>query len=233
MKYYLLFLTLLPLNSFARCFSDIYSVGINVDSFAFSSQNNQGKVEVASDYAFGLKAGRIIFCPKNKIEFNPYFKLRVFQTKKSQQKTDLADIDTNNTLLSGGMDFRWEIKPRFELVGDGELREEYFLRNNNNRLVNDDYLNLKLAMGLRYSLIRNKDNDYNIIVKYGQLLALTKKDQVNNGDIYEIDLEYFKRMTKNYSIRADLYFARFEQRINELKTERIELGARFNYIFRY
>jgi hypothetical protein len=56
---------------------------------------------------------------------------------------------------------------------------------------------------------------------------------VDLGNVYEIDLEYFKRMAKDYSIRADLYFSSYDQNISELKTTRTELGFRINYIFRY
>jgi len=218
-------------QALAKCIKGIYSAGLSSDSLVFETSQGTNKVEVASEYGLGAKLGTVVYCPQNKLEFTPYLRARLFQFKNS--KTATLDIDETNLILSTGLDTRLVKSKKYEWIGDSELREEYYLTPKNDVLSNDTYLNLKLALGVRYTLSQDSRADYNVIFKYGALIPVTERDRVDMGNLYEIDLEYFKRMAKDYSIRADLYFSNYDQKISELNTTRTELGFRINYIFRY
>lgn len=218
-------------SAYAKCLTDIYSVGASGDSLAFESQRNGENVKIASDYGLGFKIGQIIFCPKEKLELNPYIRGRFFQF--AQNTNPAIDIERSNFLLSLGLDTRLMRTKSFEWLADIEMRQEYYLTELDGKAVNDKYLNLKMALGLRATLFSDAKADYNIVLKYGGLIPISDRGAVSTGSVYEIDLEYFKRMAKNYSIRADLYFSELNQSISDIGTQRLELGARLNYIFRY
>jgi len=230
---FILLLTLLTTPSFAKCISDIYSVGVSVDSFIFASKRATGKVEVASDYGLGTKLGKVIFCQLQNIEYNPYIRTRYFQLGEARKKPNLGGIDEDKWLMSTGLDLRWIKGRRFEWLMDLEFREEFVLLESNGELKNEDYINLKLALGLRYTVFRSSKADYNFVFKYGGFKPLTETENVKGGDVMEIDLEYFKRMAKDYSIRADIYISTYNQKVDDFEASRLEAGARFNYIFRY
>ncbi len=228
----LILLLILPFNSlYARCLSDIFSVGVSGDSLLFESQKNGEKVKVASDYGLGFRAGKIIYCPDQKLEFNPYLRGRFFQFADNTNPN--VNIEKTNFLFSLGLDTRLVKNRRFEWLSDVEMRQEYFLKDSNGLAVNDKYLNLKAALGLRATLFRDSRADYNIVFKYGGLVPVTERDSVKIGTVYELDLEYFKRMAKDYSIRADVFLSGLDQKISDTTTQRTELGTRLNYIFRY
>jgi hypothetical protein len=215
----------------AKCIKGIYSTGISSDSLVFETSSGPNAIEVASEYGVGAKVGTVVYCPSNRLEFTPYLRARLFKFKNS--KTTELNIDETNFILSTGLDTRLVKTKKYEWIGDSELRQEYYLRPQNGILQNDTYLNLKLALGVRYTFSRDSRADYNVIFKYGALVPVSERDAVDLGNVYEIDLEYFKRMAKDYSIRADLYFSSYDQNISDLNTTRAELGARINYIFRY
>jgi hypothetical protein len=225
------FLFFIPILCSAKCVKGIYSTGISSDSLVFETSKGANNIQVASEYGLGAKLGTVVYCPSNQLEFTPYLRARLFKFKNSKT-TDLS-IDETNLILSTGLDVRMIKSKKYEWIGDSELRQEYYLVPRNNVLYNDSYLNLKLALGLRYTLTQDSRADYNIIFKYGALVPVSERDTVDMGQVYEIDLEYFKRMAKDYSIRADLYFSNYHQKISDLNTTRAELGLRINYIFRY
>jgi hypothetical protein len=221
----------IPILCSAKCIKGIYSTGLSSDSLVFETSRGANKIQVASEYGMGAKLGTVIYCPHNQLEFTPYVRARLFKFNNS--KTVELDIDETNLIMSSGLDVRLIKSKKYEWIGDSELRQEYYLIPRNNILYNDNYLNLKLALGVRYTLTQDSRADYNVIVKYGALVPVSERDSVDMGNVYEIDLEYFKRMAKDYSVRADLYFSNYEQKISDLNTTRTELGLRINYIFRY
>jgi hypothetical protein len=225
------FLFFIPILCSAKCIKGIYSAGISGDSLLFETRKGNEFVEVASEYGLGAKLGTVIYCPQNQLEFTPYLRARLFKFENTR-KAELQ-IDETNLILSTGLDTRLVKSKKYEWIADSELRQEYYLKARENILYNDDYLNLKLALGVRYTLTKDSRADYNVIFKYGALVPVSDRDIVDMGNVYEIDLEYFKRMAKDYSIRADLYFSNYDQKISDTSTTRSELGLRVNYIFRY
>lgn len=230
-KFLLVYLIIISKLAYSSCNSDIYSIGLSLDSIAYDLERNGGKAEIASSQGMGFLLGNIILCPKDRYELNPYLRLRSYELDKSDNALDTVDDKVN--LPSLGSKFRYFYSNDIEIVGDVEVRDEFAVTSDDqsNRVYNNTYLNLKTLIGARYFMKSNKFEDYTIAFKYGLLLPIDSNADI--GRNLELDLEYFNRLTKKYSIRADVFYSLLYQDVEDLTISRQEVGLRYNYVFRY
>lgn len=233
MHYFLLFpLIIFSFNTYSKCYSNIYSAGVSLDSLVYELERDNGaSAEIVSTQGVGVLVGNIILCPRKKYELNPYLRIRQFELDKSESA--LENLSNEVTLPSVGIKGRYFYKPKFEIVADLEIRDEFSVFNDDatQEIFDQKYYNLKSLIGGRYFIKSNKSEDYTASARFGALIPLD--NSIDLGYNLELDLEYFRRINKMYSIRADLFYSRYNQEIDDTLIIRNEVGIRYNYVFRY
>jgi hypothetical protein len=219
-------------TAYTKCFSDIYSVGLSADSGVYDiTQNAPGKAQVSTEGGLGIYLGKIFLCPSQRYELYPYFRLRQFSLSRPSSEFD--QLPERITLPSLGAKARYFWQQNWEIVLDLELRDEYRFYNDtfNGTILGEAYLNLKFVAGARYFFHSTKTEDYTAAIKLGPLFGISSS--IGGGQSIEFDFEYFRRLSQKHSVRADLYYSTYSQDMDQVTMGRNELGARFNYIFRY
>ena len=73
---------------YARCITDLYSLGLSADSFSYNIENkNKDTVTLASDIGMGFKIGNIRFCPDQKREYYFYYQMRYFSFQEAKKES--------------------------------------------------------------------------------------------------------------------------------------------------
>jgi hypothetical protein len=219
----------------ANCIFDIYTAGVSADSFSYTiSDQANNENEIGSTLGLGVKLGQLTFCPQRKLEVYSYYRFRYFNLAEAKKRAEFSQLKENVFLNSLGSDIRFLVKPRQELLLDIEVREDYapaFLDESRSRILDEVFFNLKTLIGYRHFLLSNRTEDYTLSAKIGALVPL--RSNVDVGRLGELNLEYFRRISRKYSIRADLYFLRSQQDMGKVSLTHQELGARFNYLVRF
>lgn len=221
----------------AECISDLYSAGLSFDSYHYKVRSKRGEDsgDIISSAGGGVKLGKIIYCPEKRREYFPYYRLRYFNLSDAKKEEGFENLDEDILLHSFGLDTRFILDEKKEALLDMEARDEYRptkVSPDSFILDDDKYFNLKILAGLRYFIYSNKLEDYTASIKAGGVFPLGNSS-ADPGALGEANLEYFKRINKAYSIRADFYYSRYEQDVDDTIVSRQELGFRYNYIFRY
>lgn len=223
--------------SWGDCISDLYTAGLSLDSFSYEVENNDtgSTAQINSSSGAGIKIGKIIYCPESQREYYPYFRARFFSLDEANDQEGFEDLKDDVSLAAFGMDTRFIQDYKKEILLDLAIREEYKPTNvtpDGFGLYDETYGNLKIATGLRYFVFSNQSEDYTASLKAGALFPVDGND-IEPGFLLEGNAEYFKRMNKNYSIRADIYYSFYQQDIDSFTVRRNEIGMRYNYVFKY
>jgi hypothetical protein len=222
-------------NVSAKCISDLYTAGLSADSFNYiTTDEKENENSIGSTLGLGLKLGKIFYCPKKKLEIYSYYKLRYFNLAEARKRSEFSLLKENVYLNSTGADIRYLLNRKQELLLDLEAREDYapaFLDSARQKIRDDIFLNFKALLGYRHFLKSNRSEDYTASFKLGPLVPI--RSGVEVGYLSELNLEYFRRISKKYSTRADVYYSFYEQKAGQINLSRQELGLRYNYLFRF
>ncbi len=237
MKHYIYLCCILSLgithNAMAsKCLTDIASVGMSLDSVVYQADKANSNAKLASTTAMGLKAGWIMFCPKQKIEYETYFRLRKYNFADNDRVEGYSSFPEDINLLSLGLEGRLN-KPRYrlEIPLDLELRQEMSFNADNGLLQKVEYTNLKIMSGIRKYFLKKKKYDLTAVVKLGALASFDSK--AKTGYVYGLSGEYFYRLKPGISLKLDFYYDTYRQSYEELAMIRQELGLRTNLFFRF
>lgn len=236
----MLSILVLPMHSAsAKCVLDVFSAGLSFDSVAYKGKRGSTAfATLATESGAGIKGSWLAFCPRNKIEFNTYIRLRFLDFGDASESSEFRGVTSEETLPSLGFEARKQVKlfnRYFEIPIDLEVRNELGMIANDtsNFLISKKYWNLKAMSGLRYYAYRRGKRDITIMAKLGPLIPLSSNgEETSVGAIYGLSTEYFQRMGKKASLRCDLYYDVYSQDYGNLEMSRRELGLRANVVFR-
>ena len=142
----------------ARCIKDIVAAGLSFDSVSYSAQLENGELAtLSSSAALGVRASWVIFCPKSKLELQPFIRFRQYSFADIASQPLWWGVSEKTNLLSIGIEgrrFKRLWGKNFEITAEVELREELgFDRDftSTSPTINaEHYINLKAMSGLRY-----------------------------------------------------------------------------------
>ena len=225
----------------AKCLRDIVAVGLSLDSIKYYGTVNNEELTIASNAALGVRTAWVIYCPKKRLELQPYVRVRQYSFSDISAQSYWGGVDDKSFLFSTGIETRSFKKlwgQYFELTSELELRQEigfsvYFPETvyDDSFIYSEKFLNLKAMGGLRYFAWRKGIRDITILAKAGVLKGLSSKSSM--GIIYGASVEYFQKMGSKTSGKLDLYLDYYSQKYGELDISRTELGLRTNIVFRY
>lgn len=230
-----LFFHCLSASAMGKCLQGIYTAGMSGDSTVYQIKaSNNTTSELATDVSIGTKIGSMVFCPKERMEFNPYLKHRFMSFKDSQKHDEYRQVASSYQLLSIGHELRYIWKRELELLIDSELRQDLSLIPDEqlNAFQAKKTLNLKLLAGIRYFIYQQKRTEIATRIKAGPIIPVTDRDQAKLGYLYGLDLAIFQKMGKRHSLEGELFWENYQQDLASNVISRKELGLRLSYIFR-
>lgn len=223
----------------AKCVLDVFSAGLSFDSVAYKgSRGARAFATLATESGAGIKGSWFAFCPKKKMEFNTYIRLRFLDFGDANKRSEFSGVTQEEVLPSFGLEGRKQIKlfkRYFEIPLDVELRNELGMIANDSLsfLISKKYWNAKVMSGLRYFAWRKGKRDITVMGKLGPLIPITSNgERTSIGLIYGLSTEYYQKLGKRASLRTDLYYDVYNQDYGNLEMSRRELGIRANIVFR-
>ena len=244
-KIYILFLVLSLTTSIqvnAKCIRDIIAAGLSFDSVTYNGDlNGVGLATLASNSGIGVRSSWIIYCPKRRLELQPYIRFRRYTFDDAKTQAIWGGIEDTLNLLSLGIEARkfkrlWG--KNFEITADVELREEQAFgieypadTTQSPTIYTDRYMNLKMMGGLRYFAWHQGKRDVTAVLKLGLVKGFDGDSKL--GVIYGISGEYYQKLGHRTSGKVDLYYDHYSQKYGEFAMGRTELGLRTNIVFRF